>query len=93
VLALLLIRALPYRIVYQNRFPRVDLGDERCYEIGERRGELLLHCPDVRPPRNRVVTDSDPQLNRRGVVESVFTPGTRAGAPVSVGFEERGTTP
>ncbi len=73
-LALVLMRELPYRIVYQNEFGRVDLQNTRCYEIGRRPGEVLLHCPDVVPPRNQVVSDADPRLRPRGVVESVFTP-------------------
>lgn len=72
-LALLLLRELPYRIVYQNAFERVDLGEVRCYEIGARSEEVLLHCPDVAPPRNQVVSATDPRLRPRGVVESVFT--------------------
>jgi hypothetical protein len=74
LVSLFLLRELPYRIVYQNRFERVDLADERCYEIGSRPGELLLHCPEAAPPRNRVVPVTDSRVRARGVVESVFTP-------------------
>jgi hypothetical protein len=75
VLALLTLREFQYRIVYQNKvFERVDLGETRCYEIGMRPGEVLLHCPDVAPPRNQVVASTDPRLRPRGVFESVFSP-------------------
>ena len=72
--ALLLMRELPYRIMYQNAFDRVDLDDARCYAIGRRADEILLHCPDMAPPRNRVVGAHDPRLRPRGIIESVFTP-------------------
>jgi serine/threonine protein kinase len=75
IVALVLLRELPYRTVYQNdKFQRVDLGDIRCYQIGARPREVLLHCPDVAPPRNQVVGSADPRLHPRGIVESVFTP-------------------
>ncbi|HLG57846.1 MAG TPA: serine/threonine-protein kinase [Vicinamibacterales bacterium] len=75
VLALVLLRELPYRTVYHNDvFERVDIGETRCYEIGTRPGERLLHCPDIAPPRNQVVSSTDPRVRPRGIVESVFTP-------------------
>lgn len=74
VLALLLMRELPYRIVYQNDFERVDLENTRCYQIGTQAEALLLHCPDNAPPRNEVVRSTDARLHRLGVLESVFTP-------------------
>jgi serine/threonine protein kinase len=75
IVALVLLRELPYRTVYQNdEFQRVDLGDTRCYQIGARPREVLLHCPDVAPPRNQVIASTDPRLRPRGIVESVFTP-------------------
>jgi hypothetical protein len=75
VLAVLLTREVPYRIVYQNDiFERVDLNEARCYEIGERPGEVLLHCPDLAPPRNQVVSSTDGRLRPRGIRESVFAP-------------------
>jgi len=66
--------AMPYRLVYHNAFTRVDLAGTRCYEIGKSGAALLLHCPDIQPPRNRIVQERDPDLMPRGVIESVFTP-------------------
>ena len=74
VLVLVLLRAMPYRIIFQNEMERVDLGPVRCYEIGHDGAELLLLCPDEMPPRNVKVANDDPRLRRRGTVESVFTP-------------------
>jgi hypothetical protein len=65
---------MPYRIVYHNSTTRIDLADSRCYELARRSPNLLLHCPDIAPPRNRIVIESDPSVRPRGVVESIFTP-------------------
>ncbi len=65
---------MPYRIAYHNAFMRVDAGEARCYELGRDASSLLLHCPDMAPPRNRIVPHAAADLRSRGVVESVFTP-------------------
>jgi len=65
---------LPYRIVWKNEMPRFDVAGERCYEIGAAADELLLHCPDRQPPRNRIVKRSDPTLHDTGIVQNIFTP-------------------
>jgi len=65
---------LPYRLMYQSAFERVDLSETRCYNLGESRGDFLLHCPDVPAPRNRVVRSLDPRLRHRGVVENLLIP-------------------
>ena len=69
---------LPYRVVYQNTFERVDFENVRCYRIGENQANLLLHCPDVQPPRNRVVARSNASLRYRGVDESIFVPSEQS---------------
>lgn len=65
---------LPYRLMYHSAFERVDLADARCYMLGSNSTNVLLHCPDMAPPRNRIVPADGPSLHRRGVVESVFVP-------------------
>ena len=75
LVAMLMMRALPYRVVYQNDiFTRVDYGDTRCYEIGEMAGLVRLFCPDENPPRIRDYKKDDPALKDRNIKESVFTP-------------------
>jgi len=74
---LILVIVLPYRIIVYNNFERVDLAELRCYQIGQQSNAILLHCPDVLPPKNRIVTAGDPRLRRTGAVESIFTPATR----------------
>jgi hypothetical protein len=68
----------PYRIMWQNAFERAETGVERCYVIGEAGDDLLLHCPDTAPPRNRVVKRDEPAVRRLGVAESIFTPPEKA---------------
>ena len=65
---------LPYRIVWKNEMPRLDLAGERCYEIGATADELLLHCPDRQPPRNRIVKRNDPAVHDTGIRQNIFTP-------------------
>jgi len=64
----------PYRFVWKNNFERVSVGEDRCYAIGESGDRLLAFCPDIGPPRNRIVDRDDPAVRRSGVVESIFTP-------------------
>lgn len=64
----------PYLLAYHNAFPRVDLAESRCYELGRGSSNLLLFCPDIEAPRNRIVLESDERVRPRGVVENVFTP-------------------
>ena len=77
VLILVLMNGLPYRVLWQNAFERVDYGGARCYAIGEAAAERLLFCPDHDPPRNRVIDRADPAAAPTGVVESIFTAAGR----------------
>jgi hypothetical protein len=62
---------LPYRLLFQNRFDKVLSNNTPCYITGERAGNLLLFCPDLRPVRNAVVPRTDVQ--RVGSAENIFT--------------------
>jgi len=70
----LILCVLPYRIVWKNEMPRFDVAGERCFAIGAAGDELLLHCPDRTPPRNRVVKRSDASVHSTGLVQNIFTP-------------------
>jgi tRNA A-37 threonylcarbamoyl transferase component Bud32 len=71
----------PYRLLYfNNRFNAVSWNSERCYVTGDRGNELLLFCPEVRTPRNRVVNKADKGIVPLGVRESIFS---RFGSVVS----------
>jgi hypothetical protein len=47
--------SVPYRLLQHNRFEEARVRGERCYIIGEREGELLVHCPQRARPRNLIV--------------------------------------
>ena len=64
----------PYRLIQDREAERVTFEDQRCYIIGHSGERLLLFCPDVRPPRNRVVPQNDPRMLRLGYRESLFSP-------------------
>jgi hypothetical protein len=66
----LILLEMPYRVFYHNAFERVDLNENHCYVIGQNRVELLLHCPMMDPPRNRVIRRDDPFLKRLGGVKT-----------------------
>jgi hypothetical protein len=74
VLSIVVLWTLPYRVTWHNEFPKVLHGPHRCYIIGQRQNDVLLHCPDVSPPRNRIVARDDRGLKHSGSVESIFTP-------------------
>jgi tRNA A-37 threonylcarbamoyl transferase component Bud32 len=70
---------LPWRLVYQSRFERIDLSGSRCYQIGRDGDRLLLYCPEAAIPRTTIVPTSDPRLRPTGIVESIFTPPGESG--------------
>jgi hypothetical protein len=78
-IAILVLWQLPYRLMYHSAFERVDFDGTRCYAIGSNAADVLLHCPDEAPPRNRRVPAGDTRLHDRGVAESIFAPPQRNG--------------
>ncbi len=72
LLATVLLWVFPYRILWQNQFEKIHFEGERAYIIGQRGDELLIHCPDTPPPRNRIVPTNDAGLVRLQIRESVF---------------------
>jgi hypothetical protein len=74
----------PYRMMYYNDvFEAVSWDGRRCYIVGERSDQELLFCPDLQPPRNRIVRKSDPARVPLGITESLFKSLERAKAPSS----------
>jgi hypothetical protein len=66
----------PYRTLYASLnepFERVAWRGERCYVIGQRAGDLLLFCPALGPPHNRIAKRNDSDVMRLGVRESLFS--------------------
>ena len=75
----------PYRLLLHNdKFEAVNWNGTVCYVIGERAEDALLFCPELVPPRNRVVQKQSGTLQRLGRMESLFmkfSPGAGGGAP------------
>jgi serine/threonine protein kinase len=64
----------PYRMLYFNKsFEAVTWKNNHCYAIGERGNDVLLFCPELQPPRNRIVKRGEEDLNWLGVKESIFS--------------------
>jgi serine/threonine-protein kinase len=74
VLSLLLLD-FPYRMILRGKkdFEAVRWSGDSCYILGERQAHLLLFCPDAETPRNRIVRNDDPNLQRLGIVQDIFT--------------------
>ena len=77
----LLYLSFPFRVIYQNKFDAVRWDGADCYAIGERQEEVLLFCPSLQPPRNRVIKKGSPGLEYAGRVENIFTPLQPAAPP------------
>jgi hypothetical protein len=78
----LIFLSYPFRVIYQNKFDAVRWEGADCYAIGERQEDLLLFCPALQPPRNRVIKKGSAGLEYAGRVENIFTPFQPA-APLS----------
>ena len=76
VIAIVLLRVLPWRIMYDNKLPRMDHGATRCYAIGQQADQTLGFCPDDDPPRVRTYRTGE--LQDRDFDEIIFTPRDRA---------------
>ena len=76
----MMVAVIPYRILLHNEHERVVYRSGTCYLVGQRANDGLLFCPSQDPPRNRVVRLDDPELQRGGPEESVFT---QLGKPVN----------
>ena len=73
VAVLLLLNELPYRILWKSDAMRSEYDGARCYVIGQNDTQALLFCPDVAPPRTKVVQKNDSRFRLTGVVENIFT--------------------
>ena len=68
-----LLNNAPYRVFWNSKFERVDFAGNRCHPTGEDGSRLLLYCPALPAPRNRVVQRSDPRLRFTGIAENIFS--------------------
>ena len=77
----LIFLSLPFRVIYQNKFPVAKWDGQECYVTGERQDDLLLFCPSFQPSRNRVIKKASAGLDYAGRVENIFTPFQLAAPP------------
>jgi serine/threonine protein kinase len=70
-LALLLLIA-PWRLMFQADFEQATFDGHSCYVIGEEPGSVLVHCPDMAPPRNTIVAANDARLRRTSRIGNLF---------------------
>jgi hypothetical protein len=61
----------PYRLLFHNEMPRVQVGQERCYRLGARERQVLLYCPDRPPPR--ITTADERAVSESGIIENIFS--------------------
>jgi hypothetical protein len=76
--------SLPFRVIYQNKFPVARFEGQDCYVTGERQEELLLFCPFLQPTRSLVVKKGSPSLEDALRVENIFTAYQPAATPSGV---------
>jgi tRNA A-37 threonylcarbamoyl transferase component Bud32 len=73
---LLMLLALPYRLIFMNQSQRADYQGMRCYVTDsfprERPDQYLLYCPDAPVPKVRTARLS-PSLILRDEIENIFT--------------------
>ncbi len=65
--------SLPHRTYSLSELETASWQGQPCYILGERSDDLLVFCPELAPPRSRVVHRDDDSLQRLGLRENVFT--------------------
>jgi hypothetical protein len=63
----------PYRLLWHTEFEAVAWNGAHCYVLGERGDERLLFCPELAPPRNRVVRKDAAGLQHIAAGEHMFS--------------------
>jgi serine/threonine protein kinase len=62
----------PWRLMFHSKFRQATWNGQSCFVLSERDAEVLLHCPQTAPPRNRIVRASDPALRIDGPIAWLF---------------------
>lgn len=82
---LLVLLALPYRLVFMNQSQRADYMGMRCYVTDavprEHPDQYLLYCPDAPAPKKVRTARPGPSLILRDEIENTFTLASPASAP------------
>jgi hypothetical protein len=71
---ILLLHIVPHRLMFLNKFERLDVNGERCYLIDELENDAFVFCTERKPPRNQVIRLDAPGVRRSGIFESMFVP-------------------
>jgi hypothetical protein len=71
---ILLLHIVPYRLMFLNKFERLDVSGERCYLVDELENDAFVFCTERKPPRNQVIRLDAPGVRRSGIFESMFVP-------------------
>jgi hypothetical protein len=71
ILILVLIMTMPWRLLWDNEYPRAVLGGERVYILVERGSDLVLYNAE-RGATERYRRGEGPELQRRNTVGYVF---------------------
>jgi hypothetical protein len=67
----LLLHAAAWRVLFRNEVRQATFEGQTCYVLARNVDEVLLHCPHLPAPRNRVVGRTDPGLALTGRVEQL----------------------
>ena len=78
---ILLLHIVPHRLMFLNRFERLDVNGERCYLVDELENDAFVFCTERKPPRNQVIRLDAPGVRRSGIFESMFVPPFESSAP------------
>ena len=62
----------PYRLLTQSHFEAATWRGNACYILGARGDDWLLFCPDLDPPRNKIVSRSSDEVQHAGAIEKIF---------------------
>jgi len=78
---ILFLHIVPHRLMFLNKFERLDVNGERCYLIDELENDAFVFCTERKPPRNQVIRLDAPGVRRTGIFESMFVPPFESSAP------------
>jgi tRNA A-37 threonylcarbamoyl transferase component Bud32 len=62
----------PYRLLTQSQFEAATWRGNACYILGTRGEDWLLFCPELDPPRNKIVSRLSSEVQHAGAIEKIF---------------------
>ena len=64
---------LPYRLIFHSSFRVAEWKGNRCYITGEDAENLLLFCPALEAPRNRILLKQSGEVKRLDTSDNLFS--------------------